>query len=161
MLVLLNKPNWPSGKKLCYSTCLLFSFDFNTCIFCCTILLTSLLIKSNSPFTNMFTRRTKKKERNFNLPILLRIFEIEKIMFDFVDNQHLEDLVESIWGIFGYIQYYTVKSFDSLMNEDIDGVLNNRDDYFEILERITSVLLNSSRNTTVVLKIFFFFSQYF
>ncbi len=78
-------------------------------------------------------------------------------MFDFVDNQHLEDLVELIWEIFGYIQYYTVKSFDSLMNEDIDGVLNNRDDYFEILERITSVLLNSSRKTTVVLKKIFFF----
>jgi hypothetical protein len=65
----------------------------------------------------------------------------------------LEFWVDIVLETFSYIDYYKVKSFDWLMNEDVDFFLNNLDDYFEIVEHITSVLFNSFRYTTVVLKI--------
>jgi len=67
------------------------------------------------------------------------IFSIEKIMFDRVSNQYSKFQVEKIWEIFRYIDYYKVKNFDRVMNENVDIVLNNRLDYFEIVEDITLV----------------------
>ncbi len=78
-------------------------------------------------------------------------------MFDCVGNQYLEFLVELVLETFRYIDYYKVKSFDCLIDKDVDVLLNNLDDYFEIVERITSVLFNSSRYVTVVLKVLSFY----
>ncbi len=60
-------------------------------------------------------------------------------MFDRVSNQYSKFQVEKIWEIFRYIDYYKVKNFDRVMNENVDIVLNNRLDYFEIVEDITLV----------------------
>jgi len=77
-------------------------------------------------------------------------------MFDCVGNHYLEVLVELVLETFRYIDYYKVKSFDWLIDKDVDVLLNNLDDYFEIVERITSLLFNSSLYATVVLKVLSF-----
>jgi hypothetical protein len=86
----------------------------------------------------------------------MTIFQIEKKMFDCVGNHYLEVLVELVLETFRYIDYYKVKSFDWLIDKDVDILLNNLDDYFEIVERITSLLFNSSLYATVVLKVLSF-----
>lgn len=63
-------------------------------------------------------------------------------MFDRVSNQYLMVQFEGIEEIFRYIDYYKVKNFDREKNEDVDIVLNNRLDYFEIAEDITLVKFN-------------------